>query len=324
MVVGAGSSIDGGIHAFGRAGCGARGAERCGCATAAENETLNNRVLHPQEQPLTKPIAAIANARGITNLDGSPVTATDVANQLAQMGYHQITPEAGTAATVEGSVPPNDGTTWMPAGVDSTTGQRIWAQVPGTVNPALQSLIIQATNGGDVPAFANSYTASPAGAQPNIGPQGPVIGSSAGSICPNGNCGFFNASMQPLTTQQLADASGSASTYLSRASAVATTVAETNAENPTVAVPAVTTAIMTQVGSWAFGGIQQALSPNLGQYTTENLIDFGTKLVTDTNPAFAPVFGEIGELLKGGGAASATKNRINNFWNSMFGGAKGK
>jgi len=158
-------------------------------ATAAENETLNNRVLHSEEKPLTRQLADAANAKGITNADGSPLTATDVANQLAQMGYRQAdTSESGAAATVKGDVPPNDGTTWWPAGVDSTTGQKIWAQVPGPVNPALQSFIIQTTNAADVPAFANSYTASAAGAQLNFDSQS--SGSSAGSICPNGDCGI--------------------------------------------------------------------------------------------------------------------------------------
>ena len=217
--------------------------------------------------------------------------------------------------TVIAAQPPNDGTTWLPAGTDSTTGQTIWAQVPGAANPALQSFIIKTTNGADVPSFAGAYTASPAGAQSNYGPQSISMGSSAGTICPNGNCGLANQSM---TNGQVADVSGSISTYLSRASAISTTVAETNAENPVIAVPAATTAILTQTGSWFFGGVQQMLSPNVGQYTTGNLIDFGTKVVTDTNPAFAPIFGEIGELFKAGGAAQSGQNNVNSFWNNAF------
>ncbi|MET3234486.1 UNVERIFIED_ORG: hypothetical protein ABIC54_006709 [Burkholderia sp. 1263] len=167
-------------------------------AMAAENETQNNRVLHPQEQPLAQQLAAAANAKGITKPDGSPVTTADVSNQLAQMGYRQngVT-ESGTAATVTGAYP-NDGSTWLLAGVNANTGQTIWAQVPGSANPTLQTFILQNTNGADVP-LAQSYTASPSGAQSNLAPQGVSMGSSAGSICPNGNCGiaYQSVSMPP-------------------------------------------------------------------------------------------------------------------------------
>ncbi|QCP52387.1 filamentous hemagglutinin N-terminal domain-containing protein [Trinickia violacea] len=165
-------------------------------ATAAENETLNNRVLHPQEQPLAQQLAAAANAKGITNSDGAAVTANDIANQLAQMSYSQNgSSESGAAATVEGAVPPNDGTTWAKAGVDANTGQTIWTQIPGAANPTLQAFILQNTNGADVPLL-QQYKASSPGDQSSYGPQGISVGSGAGSICPNGNCGLANGSVQ--------------------------------------------------------------------------------------------------------------------------------
>ena len=177
-------------------------------ATAAQNETLNNRVPHHEEQPLARQLAAAANAKGITNADGSPITAADVSNQMAQMGYSNSgTSESGAAATVEGSVPPNDGTTWLPAGVNSTTGQTVWAQVPSPANPTLQSFIIQATNGADVPTFMHAYTASPAGAQSMVGPRGVLIQSPESSICPNGDCGIAYRAISmpsPATVSDLA------------------------------------------------------------------------------------------------------------------------
>lgn len=104
------------------------------------------------------------------------------------MGYSQSgVTESGAAATVEGATPPNDGTTWAKAGVDQNTGQTIWTQTLGAPNPALQAFILQNTNGADVPLL-QQYTASPAGAQSQYGPQGTPMGSSAGSICPSGNC----------------------------------------------------------------------------------------------------------------------------------------
>jgi hypothetical protein len=44
----------------------------------------------------------------------------------------------------------------------------------------------------------------------------------------------------------------------------------------------------------------------------------GTKVITDTNPVLARVFGEIGELVKSGGDAKAIENKINSFWSSIF------
>ncbi len=163
-------------------------------AFAASNEDLYNRQLHPQEKTLAQQLAAAANAKGITNADGSPVTATDIANQLAQMGYQAngIT-ESGAAATVEGAKP-NDGSTWVNAGVDQNTGKTIWTQVPGPANPTLQTFILQNTNGADVP-LVQQYTASPVGARSQYGAQGIPMRTSAGSICPNGNCGIAYGSL---------------------------------------------------------------------------------------------------------------------------------
>ncbi|CAG4926247.1 hypothetical protein [Paraburkholderia gardini] len=170
---------------------------RC-CVCCAD---LYNRQLHPQEKTLAQQVAAAANANGLTNPDGSPVTATDVANQLAQMGYQANgVSESGAAATVEGAKP-SDGSTWVSAGVDQNTGKTIWTQTPGPANAALQAFILQATNGADVP-LQRQYSASPNGTQSSFGSQGISMGSSAGSICPNGNCGiaYQSVSMPSPTT----------------------------------------------------------------------------------------------------------------------------
>ncbi|WP_141755338.1 hypothetical protein [Burkholderia plantarii] len=137
----------------------------------------NDRLWRPDsfrcnpEKTLAQQLAAAANAKGITNADGSPVTATDIAKQLAQMGYQAngIT-ESGASATVEGAKP-NDGSTWVNAGVDQNTGKTIWTQVPGPANPTLQTFILRNTNGADV-SLVQQYTASPAGAQSQYGASG--------------------------------------------------------------------------------------------------------------------------------------------------------
>lgn len=89
---------------------------------------------------------------------------------------------------------PNDGSTWVNAGVNQTTGKTMWAQVPGPANPTLQTFILQNTNGADVP-LVQQYTASPAGAQSQYGAQGIPMRTSAGSICSNGNCGIAYSSL---------------------------------------------------------------------------------------------------------------------------------
>ncbi|TKC87642.1 hypothetical protein FAZ69_15180 [Trinickia terrae] len=290
-------------------------------ATAAENETLNNRMLHPQEQPLAQQLAAAANAKGITNLDGSPVTAANVSNQLAQMGYSQNgTSQSGAAATVEGAIPPNDGTTWAKAGVDASTGQTIWTQVTGAPNPALQSFIIQTTNGADVPSFANTYTASPSGALSNTGSQGISIGSTAGSICPNGNCGVANGSVTLPSQQQVADGVGNVSNQLGVVSATAAAVAAANGGNPAIAEPAATFSVGTAVASYALGGVQQLLSPNVGQYATESgPIGLLTYYAGDRYPFFAPLITQVGNMLPDSKSVSDFENLITSKWNSLLG-----
>ncbi len=157
-------------------------------AVSGSNVDLYNRQLHPQEKTLAQQIAAQT---------GGQYSAQDVANQLAQMGFSQngVT-ESGAAATVEGATPPNDGTTWAKAGVDQNTGQTIWTQTLGAPNLALQALILQNTNGADVPLL-QQYSSSPSGAQSASGSQGVSMGSSAGSICPGGNCGIAYGPLTP-------------------------------------------------------------------------------------------------------------------------------
>ena len=160
--------------------------------------------MHPEEKTLAQKIAAAANAKGLTNADGSPVTATDIANQLAQMGYQANgVAESGAAATVKGAKP-NDGSTWVNAGVDQNTGKTIWTQTPGPVNQALETFILQNTNGADVPLL-QQYSASPVGAQSQYGPRGISMGSSAGSICPKGNCGVAYQSVSMPSPATLTD-----------------------------------------------------------------------------------------------------------------------
>jgi hypothetical protein len=119
------------------------------------------------------------------------------------MAYSQNgSSESGAPATVMGT-PPADGTTWISAGV-AANGQTVWTQSLGAANPSLQAFILQSTNGADVPLL-QQYSASPQGAPPSTGSQGISMGSTVGSICPNGNCGIAYQSVSMPTPDTLTD-----------------------------------------------------------------------------------------------------------------------
>ncbi|WP_310042825.1 hemagglutinin repeat-containing protein [Paraburkholderia caribensis] len=284
-------------------------------AFTASNADMYNRQLHQPEKGLSQQLAAAANAKGLTNADGSPVTPTDIANQLAQMGYQANgTSESGAATTVKGDMP-DDGSTWKMAGVDQNTGKTIWAQTPGPANPTLQGFILQNTNGSDVP-LVQQYTASPEGAQSQYGSQGISMGSSAGSICPQGNCGIAYATP---SSQQVADAAGFGATQLDRVSAMATALSAAGMPFPLASASAEAIAVWASAGSWFLNGVQQAAAPNFGGYSVSNVINQFTGILANRNAMAAPIFNELGNITSNSGAAQSAQDWINAQWAKVKG-----
>ncbi len=135
---------------LGGAAAGVAGANAQAGATAAENEVMNNRILHVEEPAL---------AQQISSESGGQYTTQQVENQMALMGYQDSSgdTESGGATTVLGSAP-SDGTTWITHTDDA--GMTYSTQELGSANPTLQQFILQNTNDLDVP-LTTQYSLSP-------------------------------------------------------------------------------------------------------------------------------------------------------------------
>ncbi|WP_141639976.1 hypothetical protein [Cupriavidus basilensis] len=131
------------------------------------NADLYNRQLHPDDQAQAKKLADLAKTQRLTNTDGSPVTATDIANQLAQMDKSAAgQTDAGGNRMAVGDKP-NDGTNWQSYGVNQA-GQHVWTQVLPPADSGLQAFIVHNTGSG---ASSPAYT--PSTQLPITGVRGP-------------------------------------------------------------------------------------------------------------------------------------------------------
>ncbi|WP_141639977.1 hypothetical protein [Cupriavidus basilensis] len=156
------------------------------------NADLYNRQLHADDQAQAKKLAAQAKAQGLANTDGSPVTETDIDNQLAQMDKR-----AGGQSDAGGN---------RIYGVNQA-GQQVWTQVLPPADSGLQAFIVQ--NTGNRPSLPN-YT--PSTQLPITGPRGPdfvnfqldyYVGSVWGTFTRDGNSfvgGGANVSIGWLNT----------------------------------------------------------------------------------------------------------------------------
>ncbi|WP_169485837.1 hypothetical protein [Paraburkholderia polaris] len=160
-----------------------------------------------------------------------------------------------------------------------------------------------------------TYTPSPV--QPTTGSSG-IAMNTAGTICPKGNCGVTNGSAQMPTQQQLADAAGTASAQLGVASATAAAIASYTADKPYISGPAATFSFATGAASFAFGGLQQALAPNIGQYLTEGtLIGLAGYYAGDRYPLIGPAIAQAGNMLPDSKTVGDFEKSINSKINSL-------
>ncbi|WP_347237467.1 hemagglutinin repeat-containing protein [Paraburkholderia sp. BL17N1] len=140
-------------------------------AFAASNSDMYNRQLHPQEKTLAQKIAANAAAQGITNADGSPVTASQVENAMRAANNSQLGEFVATGVVVplNANTPANAvyDTTGMKLAMDSTGNYLV--QTPSLLDApsqTLQNLILQNTGGASSP-----YSWNPASSQTATGPR---------------------------------------------------------------------------------------------------------------------------------------------------------
>jgi filamentous hemagglutinin len=178
-------------------------------AGSASNNEIYNRQLHPEEKTLAQQIA---------QKSGGKYTAAQVEDQMRIMGATvNGTVESGAPDTLIGQKPTDVGAGWLSAGL-TADGKPILTQTNEAVDPQLQAYIVNnyaSAAPGAVPSVVSGYTASPT--QPQIGPQHGSTGSS-GSVCPRGNCGVVNTTVNttvnPPTRGQLATATDLGSTAM--------------------------------------------------------------------------------------------------------------
>ena|SRR5471032_6192 len=165
-----------------------------------------NRQLHPEEKTLAKQIA---------DKSGGKYTQAQVEDEMRIMGATvNGAAEVGGSVTLIGQAPSDPGASWLPAG-QTADGKQIQTQINVAVDPQLQDYIVKnytSAAPGAVPSIVSGYTASPT--QPQIGPMGIATGSSAGTICPHGDCGVVNTTVNPPTRGQLATATDLGSTAM--------------------------------------------------------------------------------------------------------------
>jgi len=273
-------------------------------AFAAYNVDRFNRELHPEEKTLAQQIA---------QKSGGKYTEAQIEDQMRLMGATvNGTVESGAAATLIGQLPSDAGAGWLGAG-QTADGKSILTQTTAAVDPQLQAYIVKnyASAGGGVPVVT-SYIASPT--QPQIGPQ---YGSSgmAGSVCPRGDCGVVNTTVNPMTRDQLADSAASVSMAAGRFGAVTAAAAAI----PSPYSPGFTTAAFAAtVASWIAGGVEQVARPNVGQYTIGSVFGLGAHVASDRIPLASPAINETVEFLNGKSASQSIGNWINSHWNQII------
>ncbi|WP_414856751.1 hypothetical protein [Burkholderia sp. IT-111MI5] len=285
-----------------------------GALTSASVDRFN-RQLHPNEKKLAEQLAAKAKSQGVKNADGSPVTSTDIANQLAQMGYAANGVfESGAAATVEGTKP-DDGSKWVNAGVNQNTGKTVWAQIPGSANPEVQTFILKNTNGADVP-LVQQYSASATGAS-NAKSSGTVTGPF--TRLPNqADLGYIKS-----TTTDLASATSTTAGWIG-----ATTGALASAPTPLAPAFAGISYATTVVGVGA-DAVGQVLNPNVGQYWVGGGVNVLSNYVSGKYPVIGPIVNAIGNTFNNDDYVGKLQNSITSYWQSVVksvpagGGGKG-
>ena len=180
-------------------------------ALAAQNETLNNRVLHPQEKPLAQKVAASAAAQGITNPDGSPITVDQVQNAMRAANNSQY----GESITTGMVVPLNNTTASQ---LYDTTGMKLTSDGAGNSylvqDPAmltspsdtLRNLIQQNTGGANSPYSWNApspETAQASGVAPRVDPYGPFTPNATGQLTAESVAGVAETPVEARSWQQI-------------------------------------------------------------------------------------------------------------------------
>ncbi|MGF6373989.1 filamentous hemagglutinin [Paraburkholderia sp. RAU6.4a] len=264
-------------------------------AVSGYNVDRFNRQLHPEEKTLAKQLA---------DKSGGKYTEAQIEDQMRIMGVTvNGTYETGTATTLIGQVPTDSGAQWIGAPATSD-GQTVLAQKTVQADSQLQSYIL-----------ANYNSASPGGVPSQFSYQ--QSGSSSVNI--TGPFTKFDQSDAQFMRDTTGAMAGFGATQLDRTSAIATTLAAAGSPIPYLSIPAEGIAVGASVGSWLLNGIQQAASPNFGNYAVSTAIGQVTGAMTGRYPLAAPVINEFGNITGNSGQAQSAQDWVNTQWSKLKG-----
>jgi filamentous hemagglutinin len=165
-----------------------------GAMTGAATERFN-RQLHPEEKSLAKKIATDAKARGITNSDGSPITAAQVENAMRSADNSQYGETIKTGMVVPLNANTKAGDVYDTTGmkiVSDGAGNNYLVQDPSmlsSASDALRGLIRQNTGGANSPYSWNVL--SPEAGQAGVS----SVTNSSSPFAPGWNTGEYSAGL---------------------------------------------------------------------------------------------------------------------------------
>jgi len=160
-------------------------------AGASSNNERFNRQLHEPEKTKAQQIAATAKAQGLTNADGSPITAAQIENAMrgASNSQYGETITTGMVVPLNASTPAN--AVYDTAGMkvqNDGAGNNYLVQDPvmlNTPSTTVMNLIQQSTGGANSP-YSWSAPSTPGTPMPTIDATGPF--SPAPNGCITGDC----------------------------------------------------------------------------------------------------------------------------------------
>jgi len=243
-----------------------------------------NRQLHPDEKTLAKQLAEKSKGK---------YTQAQIEDQMRIMGGLIVGErESGTPDTLVGQMPTDSGAKWISGGT-TADGKPILTQVTAQPNSELQDYILE-----------NSGSAQ--NGVPNIVYD--LAGKNSSSINLTGPFTKFDQSDANYVKNTTADAASMVSTNAGRVGAIAGAVS--SVPGPAQATAAGVGATASAIGLGA-SALEQALRPNLGEFTVGFATDMAAKPVLDRLPFYGPLINEVLELWKNSAAADQIKNQIN-------------
>ncbi|WP_321945781.1 hemolysin [Paraburkholderia sp. J10-1] len=254
-----------------------------------------NRQLHPEEKTLAKQLA---------DKSGGKYTQAQIEDQMRIMGVSDNgTSESGAPTTLIGPAPTDSGAKWISGGT-TANGQPILTQVTAQADPALQSYILSNYNSASSGQVPSQFTYQQTG---------------SGSMNVTGPFTKFDQSDAQFVRSTAGSVAGFGATQLDRTAAFATAFEAAGSPIPYVSVSAGTIAVGATFGSWLLNGVQQAATPNTGNYAVSTAIGQMTGALSNRYPVAAPVINEFGNITSNSGQAQNAQEWVNKNWSKLIG-----